>query len=361
MSSPDIAAITKKINALAHTHPIGELQEIRTRLKKFSRRPGKNIFSTQTTFQNWAFHHGGRKELQFNIGWEDKREIVELRHGVAFSLELSQALQSIDPLLPKIKLFNDFMELNASEYDDMRMWHYASSARSADSIPGPINQRNRQRHRKHSSARSADSMPGPIPHELAEEGIFIFLGNRQPASKINFQVMLDDFDRLLSLYEYVESDGTTQPVTLPTKMGFVFKAGCTIKASSAKATQAEKQLDLNLRHNDLQLALYHKLVSTHGKDNVGTELPSGVRTSVDIVVRQNGEYWFYEIKTTSSPRACLREALGQILEYAFWPGGQEATRLIVAGESVIDEDGVEYLRRLRTRFSLPIEYQQIVI
>lgn len=204
-------------------------------------------------------------------------------------------------------------------------------------------------------------MPGPIPSELAVEGIFVFLGKRQPTSKIDYQMILDDFDRLLALYKYVESGGTTQPVTLPTQTGFVFRAGCTLKASSAKATQAEKQLDLNLRHNDLQIALYHRLMSKYGKDNVGTELPSGVGMSVDVVVRQKSEYWFYEIKTASSPRACLREALGQILEYAFWPGAQEATRLIIVGESAIDEDAEEYLKRLKKRFSLPIKYEQIII
>lgn len=337
MSDPDIAAIAKKLNSLAHTHPIGRLQYVRTRLKQLARRPGQKLFTAKTTFKNWAFHHGGRSELQFNIGKEDDREIVELRHGVAFSLERSQTLPSIDVLIPKVKLFNDFIRLNAENYEDMRMWHWANGA------------------------RSTDSMPGPIPPELAVEGVFVFLGNRQPAKRIDCQVILDDFDRLLSLYEYVESGGTTQPVTLPTKTGFTFAAGCTLKASSAKATQAEKRLDVNLRHNDLQLGLYHRLVSKYGKENVGTELPSGVGTSVDVVVRQRGEYWFYEIKTASSPRACLREALGQILEYAFWPGGQEATRLIVVGESAIDEDGEEYLRRLKKRFSLPIEYEQITI
>jgi hypothetical protein len=31
------------------------------------------------------------------------------------------------------------------------------------------------------------------------------------------------------------------------------------------------------------------------------------------------------------------------------------------GESALDEDGKEYLRRLRMRFSLPIEYEVIAI
>lgn len=155
--------------------------------------------------------------------------------------------------------------------------------------------------------------------------------------------------------------GTPAPVAVPTETSFVFKAGCSTKAASAKATTTEKELDIDLRHNELQKALYDRLASKYGEDNVGTERPSGVGTKVDVVVRQGSEYWFYEIKTALTPRACIREALGQLLEYAFWPGAQEPIRLIVVGECALDEDGAEYLSRLKKRFSLPIEYEQIVL
>jgi hypothetical protein len=119
-------------------------------------------------------------------------------------------------------------------------------------------------------------------------------------------------------------------------------------------------LDLDLRHNLLQEALYQLLASKYGKDNVRTEQPSGVGTLIDMVVKMKDEYWFYEIKTALTPRACLREAIGQLLEYGFWPGAQEPTRFIVAGETPIDKDGQEYLNRLRKRFSFPIGYEAIV-
>jgi len=134
-----------------------------------------------------------------------------------------------------------------------------------------------------------------------------------------------------------------------------------MKVTIAKATLAEKELDLDLRHNLIQEALYQRLTSKYGKDNVRTEQPSGVGTQIDIVVKIKNEYWFYEIKTALTPRACLRQAIGQLLEYGFWPGAQEPARFIVIGERPIDEDGSEYLRRLRKRFSLPIEYEATAI
>src|SRR5260370_34015662 len=156
--SLNIHAIADKVNQLAPPHPIGNLQDIRTQLKKLNRRPGDKIFSAQTTFDDWAFHHGGRTELQFNIGYSDRSNNDDLRYGVAFSFELSQTLKSIDVLVPKVKYFNDFMELNYKEFRDMRMWHY-------------------------NDGRSVDRPPGPIPAGLVTEGVFVFLGNRQPAKR----------------------------------------------------------------------------------------------------------------------------------------------------------------------------------
>jgi hypothetical protein len=131
--------------------------------------------------------------------------------------------------------------------------------------------------------------------------------------------------------------------------------------SSSKISQAQRELDVSFRHNDLQEILYRRLSHKYGSENVGTEIPNGVGTKIDVVVRQVHEFWFYEIKTAHSPRACLRQAISQLLEYAYWPGSkEEPSRIIIVGESALDKESAEYLSTLRKRFSLPIEYEQIV-
>jgi hypothetical protein len=338
MVTPTIRPIVARVNDDAATHTIGKLQELRKELKHLSRRPTAYIFSPQTTFDSWACHHGGRTELQFNLGLEEANGVQELRHGVAFSFQRSQALPTIDVLIPKVRLFDDFVRLHSDELADMRMWHYRGDN------------------------RSSDYMSGPVVPELPDEGAFVFLGKRQPLGRIDYALILRDFDRLLPLYMYVESGGEVSVDSAATPSAtFVFRAGCTTRVTSTIASVAGRQLDVNLRHNALETALYDQLAAQHGAANVGTEIPNGLGTSVDMVVRQPGEYWFYEIKTALSPRACLREALGQLLEYAFGPGMQEASRLIVVGEKPLDERGRAYLRRLRERFALPLEYEHIQI
>jgi hypothetical protein len=152
-------------------------------------------------------------------------------------------------------------------------------------------------------------------------------------------------------------------VPKPPKSGaFNFQAGFSDKLAVTTTTLAERELNINLKHNVLQAALCRRLVSQFGRDNVADEHLSGLGTKIDVVLRRkHNEYWYFEIKTAASPRACLREALGQLLEYAYWPGSNEAKRLIICGENPLDSDGEKYLRRLRQRFQLPIEYEQIVL
>lgn len=333
MAARDFLSIVSEINLRAKTHAIGGLAEIRKDLKGKRQLP-QDIFPKSTTFEHYAFHYGGRKELQFNIGMEIDNQ---LRWGVAFSLETNQTLPSIDVLIPKIRLFNDFMQMYSEKYVDMRMWHY------------------------YKDKRSSDYMPAPISTDLVTEAVFIFLGNHHKLDRLNYDPLLNDLDRLLPLYRYVESNGNLQPVSAVGEEPFKFQPGFTPRASTAAVTQVQKELDITLRHNTLQEALYRRLAKKYGVENVGSEQPSGAGTSIDLVVRLGEEFWFYEIKTAVSPRACLRQAIGQLLEYAFWPGAQPATRLITVGESELDKEGGEYLRALQRRFQLPFAYEQITV
>ena len=338
MSDFDLPACAKALNSKAPSYRMGTFQQRRADLRCLKRPPIRDIFNLKmkmkTTTDKYAFHYGGRSELQYNIGVEGSNS-TKLRYGVAFSFETSRSLRTIEVLIPKVRLFNDFLRLYPDLYADMRIWHWCGGS------------------------RSSESPPGPIPPELVSKGVLVFLGHRSSAQDLDHGRILTEFDRLLPLYEYVESEGRRQPLSKPDEEQFVFRPGCTSKAAITKASSAQKKLDVNLRHNVLQSALHRQLVKKHGADNVGTELSAGIGTSVDLVVRQPNGYWFYEIKTSVSPRACIREAIGQLLEYAFWPGSQEACRLIIVGETAADADVQEYCRRLNKRYSLPIQYQQI--
>ena len=57
---------------------------------------------------DYAFHVGGRDELQFNVGFDEE----ELRWGVAISLQASQAIPNpVEELSPKLDRLSEFIRV----------------------------------------------------------------------------------------------------------------------------------------------------------------------------------------------------------------------------------------------------------
>ncbi len=327
----DLATIVSELNQRAAGYSIGGLQQLRQQLKGHQRMAGTKVFSAQTTFGQYAFHHGGRSELQFNIGFE--RELPGwLRYGVAFSLEASQALPSIEPLLPKIERFNQYIKLYGEDLGDFKMWHFSDQVRSEE----------------HTLSL--------IPPELVHNHVFIFMGKRQEVTYLNLDAILEDFDRLIPLYRYVESDLAEFPTQTTDVAGLKFEPGCSVKKVATSATLPAQRLDVFLRHNQIQLGVYAFLASKYGHASVGTENRTGTGNRVDVVV-QSGEFFaYYEIKTDLSARACVRAALAQLLEYSFWPSATRARHLVIVGEPELDTLTRQFLARLRDTFALPLFY-----
>jgi hypothetical protein len=83
--------------------------------------------------------------------------------------------------------------------------------------------------------------------------------------------------------------------------------------------------------------------------------------NIDIRVRTKTELLLFEIKSDMEPRIVIRQALGQILEYAFYYQRKEQLpmRLIIVGRRQLSSVEEEYLELLRQKFFLPLEYRFI--
>lgn len=329
-----IPQVAEQLNWRAETYAIGALQHLRVKLKNLRRLPARKLFMPATTFDDWAFHYGGRAELQFNIGMEKIDGERYIRHGVAFSLEPSQTLPSIDTLLPKMRLFNEFLRTEFEAPADFSMWHFRKGV------------------------RSASHPPAPISHELFQSGIFVFMGALVHMDQMDLDRILRDFDLLLPLYTFVESSGNLPPCK-ESRTTFTFRAGNRAKNSWANASLPERQLSIELRHNALQSALYSELCAEYGKENVGTEIYSGSGGRIDAVARDHEGYVFFEIKVGQLLKICIREAIGQLLEYSYWPNTHTATELVIVGESALDGESGRYIKMLKEKLKLPISYRQL--
>lgn len=143
-----------------------------------------------TPRSGYAFHKGGREELQFNVGFED--EGAYFRYGVAFSIEPDRNLPDpVEVLAPKIKRFNQVIA-QFPELASLKLWHHFGERRSS-------------------------SPAGPIPDAWVSPGSFVFLGERVrvPADGVGeaiiaraAQVLL----MLLPLYRSVEGEANASPI-----------------------------------------------------------------------------------------------------------------------------------------------------
>lgn len=328
-----IATIAQEIDAAAHQYKMGEFQELRRQIHHRTRAKDHRIFTNQTVHENWAFHLGGRTELQFNIGFEGE-DRAWFRYGIAFSLEASHTLPKPLILEPKILKLSEYLTRNAAQFEDLRFWY-------------------------HGDERSPTLPVSPVPAKAIAVGTFLFWGKLCPREEADPHTVLFLFDRLLEIYRYVEGDQKVAPPKTDLRKGFTFKPGCTLKPEATTAQSAKTTKAVTLRHNALQSALHKALSAQYGPKNVGTENDTGRGSRIDLVVRDGTRHIYYEIKPYPSIIACIREALGQLLEYSYWPGGNPADRAVIVSENPLTPDAASYLKTLRTKFSLPVYYQRL--
>ena len=327
-----IKQIADEINSRSTNFKIGKLQELRKKIKKLNRQPGKKIFWNNTIHDGYAFHYGGRKELQYNIGKFD----TDYRHGVAFSLKRSQDLPDpIAILSPKIDRFNEYISESSEKYSDMMLWIRDENGLS-------------------------NYKAGQINSDFVHQDVFIFFGKLQKENSFSYDEILNDFDRLLPLYEYVESENKIKS-ELENGTEFSFSPGCPIQKKVTTGTKEEKDIEIKLRHRIILEKLYERLEKKYDKESVGTENTTVEGNRIDVVVKLKDELIYYEIKTASTARINIRESLSQLLEYSYWPRGKEASKLVIVGEACLDNRAEQYLIKLRDKFSIPIYYEQIKI
>ncbi|WP_251963917.1 hypothetical protein [Salinibacter ruber] len=171
------------------------------------------------------------------------------------------------------------------------------------------------------------------------------------------------FDKLLPLYKYIERNLSPED--------FSEQEDSTqapdeehLSTSDTYETTAERTaatVSVERTHDRMRDVLAKRLASEHERENVHVERSTQHGKSIDLVVQTDGREWFYEVKPFSEPRLCLREAIGQLLEYGYWSGSDTPERLIVVGKSELDSRGEAYLSTLKERFSLPLEYQSVQV
>jgi hypothetical protein len=141
---------------------------------------------------------------------------------------------------------------------------------------------------------------------------------------------------------------------------FKFTPGHNKGKEKTKKSYCSGVKENDLFHNRMQTAIYNQLVKIYGKQKVATEQSTGYGSRIDIVLnigtKKKEKLIFFELKTSNSIRQCIREAVSQLLEYSFFPDQCLSEKLVIVSQNKIDRNNAKYLKALRKKFSLPLQY-----
>lgn len=105
-------------------------------------------------------------------------------------------------------------------------------------------------------------------------------------------------------------------------------------------------------HNTIQNAFARYLEEKYPNDRVKTE-----RQRIDIWRKSDTGFYIYEVKPYHTAYACIREALGQLTDYAFSKASSRITYLIVVGIAKPSQWEMKYIRFLKENLGLHFSYE----
>jgi hypothetical protein len=195
---------------------------------------------------------------------------------------------------------------------------------------------------------SPTALEGPASHLLNvrfEQSNVTFLDPRPvfPRGHVSYR---------LNRYHALKWDRISSITTARTSAPRATK-GTRIRSEAERTRAAVRGIVYDPRHVIMQNAVYKHLCARHGKSAVHYEFEF-----VDVRVELGSNVTFFELKTANTAKKCLREAIGQLLEYGVYPAKQVASKLVVIGDGPADSDDKAYLMHLRREFGLPLFYQQ---
>ncbi|MFK0089667.1 hypothetical protein ACIQUS_20505 [Pseudomonas sp. NPDC090755] len=109
-------------------------------------------------------------------------------------------------------------------------------------------------------------------------------------------------------------------------------------------------------HGIMQAALHEELKIEYPGANIVFE-----ENFIDVTVTTETEKILFEVKSDFCTRRVLRLAIGQLLEYAYYWNQlpEKAVRLVAVGRTALSPEDERYLRYLKEKLDLPLEYRQV--
>lgn len=109
-------------------------------------------------------------------------------------------------------------------------------------------------------------------------------------------------------------------------------------------------------HNKIQIAFAKYLKVKFPNDSVRTE-----HFSIDVRRENETELFLYEIKPYNKAYSCIREGIGQLLDYCHKEGTTKKVHLRIVGSAALLEDDLKFIKYLKESLNLSFDYIQHVV
>lgn len=158
---------------------------------------------------------------------------------------------------------------------------------------------------------------------------------------------VEDHDRITSIFGYY-SDELAESVDESKELHF--KNTDTVKIESSAGYV------LSRAHNKIQNLLITNLAEIYGSERVKVE-----QNYIDVLVELDDKFIIYEVKSSFSANHCIREALGQILQYGhdLKKNSNKTIEYVVVGPSNIDKSDDSFYRYVANSIEEPFSYQRV--
>lgn len=137
----------------------------------------------------------------------------------------------------------------------------------------------------------------------------------------------------------------------------IFKEGRTNSKNSYTLSKSKGSREVKKLHVEILEKLYDYLLISTSKEKISLEKSTVNGKIIDILENTDAnKYNFYEAKTSNSALTNIREAVGQILEYALIDDTIIANKLVIVGPAKLKKLEENYLKRLQNNIKIELEY-----
>lgn len=138
---------------------------------------------------------------------------------------------------------------------------------------------------------------------------------------------------------------------------FNFLSGKASNTGEYTKTTSKTISKVRRRHGEITDDLYDYLLAIgNSENNISVEKTRVGGAIVDVALKVKNGFTLFEAKTSNSAIKNIRQALGQILEYALLDGDINCNKLIIVGPAKLTPTGLDYFERLKSLITTKIEY-----